>query len=445
MPPKKIAHFSPGRIILLSVLAAICIGTILLLLPISRRENISIIDIFFTATSVTCVTGLLTVPLSSFTPFGQVVIMCLMQIGGLGLITMTIFILSVFVQLGLTTQLLAGQMLELESWKNIRSLLLFIIQFTFALELLGAIGIFFSIWHDFPLEYGFFYSFFHAISSFCDAGFTLFPNGLIPYNRNILLLTITAILMFSGGLGFITWHEIMDYIKAMIFKKRRFFSLYTKIVLSTSFSLIFSTSVLYWILERNNAFHAMNPFIAFCNTVFNAIASRSTGFITVHPTELQVATLFVVMIIAFIGSSPGSTGSGIKTTTFAIFLATVHAAISGRTTVQIKGRRIARDQVYKALAVISLSLAWIILTIFCLLITERSWEFFDIVFEVISAFATLGLSTGITPYLSVIGKLFIMTTMIIGRIGSLTIILALRKKRAEKQEYQYPEERVMLG
>lgn len=443
MPKKKIADFSPGRIILISMLAAIFIGTLFLLLPASHTVQIPLIDLLFTATSVTCVTGLLTVPITSFSAFGQFIILILMQIGGLGLITMTIFIMSIFVHLGLATQMLAGQILELESWKNIKNLLFFIIKFTVLFEGLGTLITFFVIRHEFNPLQSIFYSIFHAVSSFCNAGFYLFPHGMIRYNENPTMLLMTSVLMLFGGLGFITWHELIEYAKSFYHKKKRFLSLYSKIVLSTTAFLIFSTGFLYWMLERNNTFYAMSPMMAFCNTLFNAIASRSTGFITVHTNELQIATLFIVMIVAFIGSSPGSTGSGIKTTTFAIFLATIKSAVMGQDAVQIKGRRIAKDQAYKAMAIISLSFGWILVTTFCLLITEHTFEFFDILFEVVSAFATLGLSTGITPYLSSTGKLFIITTMIVGRIGSLTVMLALWKK-PEVQEFKYPEERVML-
>jgi trk system potassium uptake protein TrkH len=440
--PKKI-EFSPGRTILISILAAIIVGTFLLWLPGSRNESIPLIDLIFTATSLTTVTGLQTVPITSFSPFGQCIILLLMQIGGLGLITMTLFILSIFVHLGLTTQMLAGQILELESWKNIKALLFFIFKFTLLFEGLGALITFLAIHQDYSFMYALFLSMFHAISSFCDAGFSLFPNGMIGFNTNPLMLISTSLLMLFGGLGFITWHELITYYSNFFKKKRRFLSLYSKIALSSTFILVTSTSILYWLLERNNSFATMSPTLTFLNTIFNAIASRSTGFITVPITELHIATLFVVMIIAFIGSSPGSTGSGIKTTTFAVFLATIKTAVMGQNSVQIKGRRIPKDQVFKAMAIISLSIGWIIITTFCLLITETRWEFFDIFFEVVSAFATLGLSTGITPFLTATGKLFIIATMIIGRIGSLTFMLALRRK-SEAQEFQYPEERVML-
>lgn len=444
MAPKKLLKFSPGRIILFSLLGAIIVGTILLALPFSRTVPLAWIDLFFISTSVITVTGLLPVPLTSFTPFGQFIILLLMQVGGLGLITMTIFVLSLFIELGFSTQILAGQLLELESWKNIKKLLVFIIKLSAAVELLGTGLIFLAIRHDYSLIKGLFLSCFHAIAAFCDAGFSLFPGGMIFYRTNIPMLLITSFLMIIGGLGFITWREIINYFQTFIYKKKPHFSLHTKIVLSMTATIILSTTILFWILERNNSLAPLNPYFTFFNAIFNAISVRSTGFLTVQPLELQVATIFLIMIVSFIGSSPGSTGSGIKTTNFAIFLATIKTAISGNLSVEIKGRRIAKDQVYKALAIIALSIGWILGCIFCLLITEKHLSFLDIVFEVVAAFATLGISTGITASLSIIGKLFIIASMIIGRIGSLTVILALRK-RPETREFEYPEERVLLG
>lgn len=445
MFPRNVVQLSPGRIILSALLAAIALGTFLLSLPISRTMPISFIDLLFTATSITCVTGLLTVPLTHFTPFGQTIILILMQIGGLGLITLTIFIMSLFVEFGLGTQILAGKLLELESWKNIKNLIIFIVTLTLIIELLGALCIFFIIkTPEMSLIKGIFLSLFHAVSSFCDAGFSLFPQGMISYKFSYGMLLITSALMVSGGLGFITWHEIIQKITAWRTCKRSHFSLHSKIVISMTILLIGSSTLLYWLLERNNTLANLPPSLTIINALFNAISSRSSGFSSIDTLELNLATFLLIMVVSFIGSSPGSTGSGIKTTTAAIFLAVVATVINDKTTVQIKGRRIAKDQVLKALAIVALSASWIIISTFCLLITERGWDFLDILFECVAAFATLGLSTGITPYLSATGKCFIMTSMIIGRIGSLTVVLAL-KKRTEQAEFAYPEERVLLS
>jgi Trk-type K+ transport system membrane component len=444
MPIKHISHFSPGRVVLASMACAIAAGTFLLSLPIARKVPIPLIDLFFTSTSVTCVTGLLTVPLTDFTSFGQVIILCLMQIGGLGLITLTLFLMLFFIEFGLGAQILAGKLLELETRQNIRHMIFFIIGLTIAIELIGAFFIFLAISHEYQWHKAVFLSIFHSVASFCDAGLSLFPDGMIAYKTNSLMLVITSILMLLGGIGFLTIHELLEYARMRRAGARPHLSLQTKITLSVTALVMTGAILLFWLLERQNTLANMEPITAVLNSIFNAIANRSTGFLTVSIFDLNIATILMIMIVAFIGSSPGSTGSGIRTTTFAIFLATVKAAIEGKSSVQIKSRRIAKDQVYRTLAIIALSQAWILVTVFCLLITEKGWDFLDVVFAVVSAYATLGVDTGITPYLSFTGKILIMATMVVGRIGSLTVALALRKK-LEAPEFQYPEERVMLS
>lgn len=441
---KKSIRRSPAQVLLVSIILTIIVGTILLSLPISQISYIPLLDNFFMATSATTVTGLNTVSLHEYSLFGKCIILLLIQIGGLGLITMTLFMLSLFTDLGFGTQLMAGQILELESWKNIKKLLFFIIGFTALFESIGTILIYFSIRHEYTFFTALFNATYQSISAFCNSGFYIFNEGISFFQHHELLLLTTAGLVISGGLGFITWHEIIHYFWLTSQKKRATLSLHTKIVLYITGILIVSSTALYWILEYHNTLGNLPPYLAIINAFFNAVSCRSAGFSTVSIPELQFATQFIILIYAFIGSSPGSTGSGIKTTTFAIFAGTVKATIVGKSSVELKGRRIARDQVFKALAITVLSLSWIVFATFCLLITEKSWEFLDILFEVVSAFATMGLSTGITPYLSITGKILIIISMIVGRIGPLTMVLALRKK-VELTEFAYPEERVMLG
>ncbi len=452
MVKKTLATFSPARTILLSVFATIIIGTLALALPIARTTSIAFIDLFFTATSATCVTGLFTVPLSNFTTFGHCIILALIQIGGLGLITLSLFLMYLFANLGFATQLMAGQLLEIEQWKHVKKILIFIIGVTLCTEFVGALCIFSVIKSEYSLPQALFLSIFHAVSSFCNAGISLFHGShgsMHMYSENYMMLIITTMLVFIGGFGFIAWNEIMRYITSLHKKKRHHFSLHSKIILYGSATLISVAVVLIWLLEHNNAFAQMNPLLKFANALFHAVSFRSTGFMAIPLGDVQLATIFLMVILSFIGSSPGSTGSGVKITTFILFLATIKAAISGRTSVDIKGRSIAKDQIYKAIAIISLSVIWIMLTTFCLLITEKGWHFIDLFFEVTSAFATLGISTGTTPFLSALGKLFIIASMFVGRIGSLTLILALRKlalrKKTKGVEFLYPEERVMLS
>jgi trk system potassium uptake protein TrkH len=440
----QLFHGSPSRIILASIFITILLGTVFLWLPFARTTSVPLIDLFFTATSATCVTGLFTIPLTSFTTFGQTVILVLMQIGGIGLITMMLFLFSFLMDLALATQVMAGQLLELESWKNTRNMLIFIIMLTLSAELIGALFIFFNLQGNYSFLRACFLSIFHAVSFFCNAGIVLFDHNLVSYNHNYLMMITASALMFIGGLGFITWHEIMHRFIAKRNKRHHAFSLTGKIVVYGSIFAVLTTTLLFFILEHNHSLHTMNPLTAFLNSFFNALSTRGAGFLTIPIENLQSATLFMMTTAAFVGTSPGSTGSGIKITTLAIFLATVKAVVTNRSSVEIRKRRIQKDQIYKAIAIIFLSLCWIGFTTFCLLITEKNLSFFQILFEAISAFATLGLSAHATPHLSFIGKIFIIASMIIGRIGSLTLILAL-KKRTDQTELAYPEERVMLS
>ncbi len=422
---------------------AIALGTFLLALPFSRTQPVAFIDLFFTATSCTCVTGLLTVPLESFTPIGQAIIMMLIQIGGLGLITLTFFVVSLFVNLGLSSQVMAGEMLDLDSWKHTKKILLFIIGLTALIECIGAFFIFQTLRHDFPLPKALFYSLFQSVSAFCNAGITPFPGDMVHYAQSYNMLFVTSFLMIMGGLGFITLRELVTKFNPWIVKKRTALSLQTKIVLWYYSFFTLAGTLIFWLLEHNNTFESFSSPLQWANAFFASVSARSGGYFSVHPDDMQHASLFTVMINSFIGSAPGSTGGGIKLTTAAIFIATINAAIMSKTNVDLNGRTISKDQVYRALAIVSLSIVWVVLTIFCLLITENSWPFLDIVFEVISAFSTLGASIGITPYLSIIGKLLIALSMFIGRVGSLTLLIALRKKN-DIREYTYPEERVMV-
>ncbi len=441
--------FAAGRLILFALLCTILIGTALLALPISRHVSMSFIDLFFTSTSVTCVTGILTVPIEQFTFFGHCVILGLIQIGGLGIITLTLFLLSLFVNLGLSTQFMAGRLLELESWKNIRELLLFIIATALLVELLGMLAFLSVFAREHAFGHALFLAIFHAVSCFCNAGITLFGNSLQLYAHNYVVIITAAILMLCGGIGFITIYELVHYIKNMRMKKHPHFSLQTKIVLYGSLMGIMLIASLVYLLEKDHAFVSLSPLGAIITSIFQAISFRSTGLLTVPVADLLYATLFLIMITSFIGSAPGSTGSGIRTTTLAIYMAVVKAAIEARTGINMLGRRLAKDQINKAIAIISLSIFWVMLTLFCLLIIEPQFRFIELLFEVMGAFTNLGLSLGITAHLSILAKTLIIFTMMIGRIGSLTLILALRKIALKKgtalDNITYPEERIMLS
>lgn len=442
MALKRLHFFSPSRTIFLSIVTAILLGTFLLALPMSQTRPLPLIDVFFTATSATTVTGLLTIPIDSFTHIGLIVIMFLIQIGGLGLITLTLFVVSLFTNLGLGTQVMAGEMLDLESWKDTRKILFFVILLTFTIEAIGAIFVFQTLRNDFSAFDSVFFSIFHSVSAFCNAGMTPFKEGMILFNHNYNMLLITALLMISGGIGFMTWQELITQWNPFTPRKKHR-TLQTRVILYYYFFLIFVNTVIFWLLEHNNTFETMSLPLQLIQSFFTSVTVRSGGYLSVYPNDMEHASLFSMMVNAFVGSAPGSTGSGVKVTTMAIFLATINAAVFNQSSVDLRGRRIMKDQVYRALAIVALSLAWVVTVTFCLLITEKSWNFLDIAFETVSAFSTLGASLGITPYLSIVGKILIACTMFIGRVGSLTLMIALRSQ-VEKSGFAYPEERVMI-
>jgi len=445
MGSRKLSQFSPSRFILVSIFITIISGTALLALPMARTTDVSLIDLFFTTTSVTCVTGLFTVPLSSFTAFGHVVLLCLMQVGALGLITMTLFFMALIKRLGLTTQLMAGQVLEVERLKNMRQLVLSIVTIALATELIGTIFMYIGLRNLYPYPRSIFLALFQSVASFCNApGVTLLKDGIIPAN-NAMLLTASTFLVFFGGLGFIVWKEILDYIGSLKRKRRHMFTLHSKIVLYVSTAIVLAAATLFFILERNNTMVDLSLPYQVLNSIFTAVTSRSSGVLSVKLIDFQLTTIFIIMIISFIGSAPGSPGSGIKVTNLAIFFAAVKATIYGRSHVSIFGRQIALDQIYKSITIIFLSILWILLATFLLLITERNWGLVHVLFENISAFANLGLTTGLTTYLSFLGKIIVITGMIVGRIGGLTFLLGIRRFYKEKREISYPEERIMLS
>lgn len=439
-------YVSPGRIVVCSIIIAIGIGTLLLSLPQAHTTHIAFIDLFFTAASATCVAGLFTIPLEHFTTFGQCVILGLIQIGGIGLITITLLFVYLFLNVSLAGNIMAGELLEVESWKSVKRTLLFIVLMTLMCECLGSLLIFNLVKDHYTTSKATFFSFFHAVSSFCNAGIIVNQHIIEQFGSNITFIVITAALMFCGGFGFITWYELTKLGINTLKRKRFRLSLHSIIIIQVSFFLLAFTTLLYLVLEHSNSLKDISLPFASLIAIFHAISFKSTGFMLTSVGALQPATLFFLMFIAFIGSSPGSTGSGIKITTLTVFVSAIKATMSGRTSIELHNRRIPNDQVYRAIAIVSFSFFWILCSTFLLLITETDWNFGDILFETMSAFSTLGITTGSTSTLSLLGKIIIIASMIVGRIGSLTLLLSLKfRKKTEKVEFSYPEERVMLG
>lgn len=436
--------YYPQHMILLSLLLSTCIGTLLLALPSCRVQDIPIIDLFFTAASLTTVTGMMTIPIEAFSNTGHIIMLCLMQLGGLGLMTLSLSFVYMFSNLGIYTQVIASEILTLRSFKDTKQTLFFIVKLTAITELIGAIMVFPTMYETYPLKKAIFLSIFHSVASFCNAGFSLFPEKMMEYNHNPLMVFTTMLLMIIGGLGFVTWHELSDRCFKNPENGQRYISWHTKLVLRMYLYTGAISAILFWMLERNHTLAHMPWTQKIYVSLFTGIAMKSTGFVLVSFAAVHLATLVLSMISMFIGSAPLSTGSGIKSSVFAIYLAIIKAAVQGKRYAMLYERQIIDDQVYKAMAIIALSLSWITFITFCLLITEPNWDFMDVVFSAFSAFSNNGTTLKHPAELSSLGKCFMMISMLIGRIGALAIILSI-KKVGELRDISYPKEHVILG
>ncbi len=445
----------PPQVVVLSFLITIVIGVILLSLPVAggTEDRISLIDRVFTATSATCVTGLIVrdTP-NDWSPFGQAVIFILFQAGGLGIMTLsTFFAVLLGRKFTLSQNVAIHSALDHNRVYGAKKLIKYIVGLTVFVELAGALLLFLRWNHtqSWPLKEKIIKSVFHSVSAFCNAGFSLFSDSFMGFGGDIYINIIMVSLIFIGGIGFIV---ILDLLKGIFsvsgYKKSRL-SLQSKIVLITSLVLIIIGTVSILAIENNNILEGMPLKNKLLGSAFQAVTSRTAGFNTLPISGFAPPTLMVLLFLMFIGASPGSTGGGIKTCTFAIVMATVFTMSKNRDRVFIFGRTIPRGVVRRAILIFIMALAWIFVATFIFAMVEKANLGGDSIimkslFEVTSAFGTVGLTTGITPHLSAIGKILIIITMFAGRVGPLTLALAVAIKE-EKVDYTYPEERVMVG
>jgi trk system potassium uptake protein TrkH len=437
---------SPARIIVISYFLMIITGTLILKLPKASYEGINWIDAFFTSTSAVCITGLSTVNISQvFTFEGQVFIMILIQIGGLGIITLTSFI-ALFIQRGLRLrdQLIVQELFNSENFSSLASILKAIIGITFLVELAGAVGLFFT-WKDLGLsEFDrIFSSVFHSVSAFCNAGFSIFPNGLETSGLRFssLSLVVIMVLIVAGGIGFYTFSDLFRIGSLKNIRTRRL-SLQSRIILTASLGLILSGAVLIWAIEKPY-WHDLSLGKQVLNSFFLSVTSRTAGFSNVSIAGMAVPALMVVVFLMYIGGAPNSSSGGIKITTFVTVLASIRSYITGRDKVEIGWNHISAKSVKRAMIVILVSFILIFLALVILTLTEDQ-DFFDLFFETISAFGTVGLSRGVTPLLSNAGRIIIALVMFAGRIGLFTFAIAVVEER-EQNAYSFPEIDLMVG
>lgn len=438
---------NPILMIVSGYLALISLGALLLSLPFAQSENVSVLDAFFTATSAVCVTGLATIDIgSSFTIFGEWVLLLLMQAGGLGIMTIsTVIILLAGMHPGFNHQSALLANYTQEGNVDAARILKAVLPFTFILEAVGA-ALYFTQFSGMNFYDRLFCSVFQAVSSFCNVGFTLFPDSLMQFQLNPIMNITTCVLALAGGFGFLAITEaryMFDFKKRALQK----ISLHTRIATGFTFIIIAVSIVFFIFTEWSSAFANLSIGEKLWTSVFMAFTSRTAGLNTIDVSALSLGSLFFFTIIMLIGANPGSCGGGIKTTTTAVICLLGFNRLLGRNKTQILGRTIPETTVDKAVRIFIVAIVVIAVSTLILLETEGhtigNAPFLKVFFEVVSAYSTCGLSMGLTPELSVPGRIVICAIMFIGRMGPLFLISAVAKKQSAGM--WYAEEDIMVG
>ncbi|AIQ14584.1 Ktr system potassium transporter B [Paenibacillus durus] len=435
-----------SRIILLGFAIPIFLGALLLALPISSSTGNSVgwLNAWFTSTSAVCVTGLVVLDTGmAFSPFGQIVVLCLIQIGGLGFMTFGVLIAVVMGRrIGLKERLLIQESANSVTTQGVVRLSLSIFLIAFIVETLGAALLTIRWTDELGLTRAIYYGIFHAVSAFNNAGFALWPDSLSRYVGDPLINLVITSLFIIGGIGFTV---ILD-----LYRKRRWRDLafHSKVVVITSGLLCLVGFLVIFVIELFNTrtFGGLSWTERLWAGYFQGVVTRTAGFNSIDVASMMPASQFFMIFLMFIGASSGSTGGGIKTSTFAVLVLSIMATVKGNEDVQLLKKRISQKMIFRALAVMTISVGVVIAAAFLLTITEYRLhkDFLVLLFEATSAFGTVGMSMGLTPELSPLGKLVIIITMFIGRLGPLTLAFALAQ-RNKKQKYRYPEEKLLIG
>lgn len=451
----NLVKFKPTTMFLASFLLLILVGTILLMLPTSTNGtgSMPLIDALFTATSASCVTGLVVVDTGGFfTLKGQLIILTLFQLGGLGIISFATFFSTFFTKgVGIKHQTIVQDIYSTESLVSAQKLFKIIIIITLGIEFIFFVAIFFtwgnSVEFD-SLSQKIYFSLFHAISAFCNAGFSLFSNGINEpgVSGAYLLHIVIAVAVILGGLGFPVLEDIFNIRKMRERLKYPWkdWHLATKVSLYTSAALTVFGAVAFYYLERGNVLSDLNLMEQFITSFFQSVVTRTAGFHTVDLGSVSEATAMIMVFLMFIGASPASTGGGIKTSTFLIIFITAIATITEKGKVELGKRTITQEIIFRAFSVFAFAVAFNFTSLLILRVAEPGKAFIDLIFEQISAFGTVGLSRGITSSLSFTGKSMIILSMFVGRVGLLTLAIAL-SKRAVATSYRYPNAHIMVG
>ncbi|MEO4053817.1 TrkH family potassium uptake protein [Solibacillus sp. CAU 1738] len=443
---KRVNNLNPPKVIVLGFAIIILIGAFLLTLPIATEngEGLSVVNALFTATSATCVTGLVVVDTGdTFSLFGELIILVLIQIGGLGFMTFATFLfLMLRKKISLKERLLLKEAFNNNSLAGMVKLVQRILLFTISIEIVGGILLAIRFSHDMPMRKAIYFGFFHSISNFNNAGFDLMGkfNGLTTYVDDPFVVFTICALITIGGLGFIVINELYDY------RTTRRLSLHSKIVLVMTVFLTVGATIFIFIFEFNNS-KTLGPLSEtgkILGSFYQAVAPRTAGSNTLSIGDLTHSTLFLIIFLMFVGAGSGSTAGGIKITTFALLIATVWSQLRGKEDVVLFRHRIVAETILKAMTVAFCGLSIVVAVTMLLSITERGHDFIVYLFEATSAFGTVGLSMGLTPELSSLGRIIIILAMFAGRLGPLTIAYSIAKRR-KSANFHHPNGDLMIG
>ncbi|WP_226669378.1 TrkH family potassium uptake protein [Metabacillus litoralis] len=441
MKAKRFIKLNPSQLLVLVFVVSITIGTILLKLPFATNVSIKWVDALFIATSAMTVTGLATVdPGSTFTVYGQFIIAILIQVGGLGIMSFAVLIFMVLgKKIGLKERILIQHALNQTSLGGVIKLVKYLFIFSITIEMIAMIFLAIRWVPEYGWSQGLFYSFFHSISAFNNAGIALWPDNLIQYVGDPIINIVMSSLFIIGGIGFTV---LVDIWHKKSFKK---LSLHTKMMIVGTLIINVVAMLFIFCVEYSNpkTLGELTLGNKLWASYFQAVSPRTAGFNTIDIGGLDETSIFFMVILMFIGAGSGSTGGGIKlTTAIVIGLATL-TFLKGKSEVVVSRRTIHYSTIVKALAISMVSIVFVICSILLLNITEKHASFLDIMFEVVSAFGTVGLSTGITGDLTSIGKQLIIFIMFVGKLGPLTLMFSLAKPSKEK--IRYPQEDVLTG
>ena len=445
----NIQKLGPVKFLSLGFAIIILTGGFLLSLPISSQsgEFTNFLDAVFTATSATCVTGLTTLNTAQhWSIFGQIIIMLLIELGGLGFMMLPIIFYTLAKKkVNLSTRIVLKEALNLDDMSGVMKLTLYVLKFSIAIQTTGMVLLAIDLVPRYGVIKGLWYALFHAISSFCNAGFDLFGDSLVPFQNDPYILLVISFLIVSGGLGFLVWRDLLQY------KHTKRMSMHSKIALMMTGLLLLGGFVIFFFSEHNGRYlvQSDNLLVRLMNTLFMSVTPRTAGFYSVDYAAMSNPGLILTMFLMYIGGTSGSTAGGLKTTTFGVVLIQMISLLKGRQRAEFAGRSIKETAVFRAMTLFFISLSLCVISIMILSATEhlpRQNGIEYAAFEVFSAFGTVGLTMGLTPDLTEFGKLLIIGLMYIGRVGIMTVLFSLMSNNQKTTcRYQYPYESVLVG